>query len=319
VKQTLRNSLVFGTLGLACFAAAQGCSSPDAATPIGFGMGGTGVPATGGASAGSPTTIPVAGMSGSGTVTPIGGTGFGTGGTFVTPTAGMDAGGAAAGSTTGGAGGTGGSGGTGTAGGAGGTGGTAAGGTDTGMDFPTACPMPSATAHSANKLTRTCWKASATACSLGNDAGLVNPPSNVLDADLMTRFATGAKMITSKTFNFDVDMGKAVMINGISTNTLTATDIPPQIEVDVSTDGVAWTPVACGTNSAMADISFTAVSARYVRLVQHGIADAWWSMVDLQVYRSGADDTCGAGATTTACTSTGMAFPDTCCGASNKL
>ena len=126
-------------------------------------------------------------------------------------------------------------------------------------------------------------------------------------------------MVTSKQFTFDIDMGKAVMINGVSTATVTATDIPPQIEVDVSTDGTAWTPVACGTNSPNADISFAAVSARYVRLIGHGTADAWWSMVDVNVYRSGADDTCGAGATTTACTSIGTAFPDTCCGASHKL
>jgi hypothetical protein len=149
--------------------------------------------------------------------------------------------------------------------------------------------------------------------------GLINPPKNVLDADQLTRFATGLKMTASKLFTFDVDMGKAVMINGVSTATVTATDIPPQVEVDVSTDGTAWTPVACGTNSPTADISFAPVSARYVRLVQHGIADAWWSMVDLNVYRSGADDTCGAGATTTTCTSTGSAIPDTCCGVSHKL
>jgi hypothetical protein len=68
-----------------------------------------------------------------------------------------------------------------------------------------------------------------------------------------------------------------------------------------------------------ADISFTAVSARYVRLISHGIQDSWWSLMDINVYRSGADDTCGAGATTTACTSTGSAIPDSCCGVSHKL
>jgi len=233
---------------------------------------------------------------------------FATSGAFSmagTDTAGTAAGGTAAGS-----------GGAGTAGTA--TAGTGTGGTAPVVDFPANCPAPTGT-HAADKLTRTCWKASASACSLGNDVGLINPPSNVLDADLLTRFATGDKMVTSKQFMFDVDMGKAVMINGISTSTVTATDIPPQIEVAVSTDGTAWTSVACGTNSPNADISFAAVSARYVRLVQHGTADAWWSMVDLNVYRSGADDTCGNGATTTACTSIGAAFPDTCCGASHKL
>jgi hypothetical protein len=148
---------------------------------------------------------------------------------------------------------------------------------------------------------------------------LVNPPSNAVDADVASRFSTGVNMTASKLFTFDIDMGKAVMINGVSTATKDATDAPPQIEVDISTDGTAWTAVACGTNSAAADISFTAVSARYVRLIQHGTATGWWSLVDINVYRSTATDTCDVGNTTTACTSIGTAFPDTCCGESHKL
>ena len=42
-------------------------------------------------------------------------------------------------------------------------------------------------------------------------------------------------------------------------------------------------------------------------------------MTDVNVFRSGADDTCGAGAVTTACTTTGAADMATCCGKSNKL
>jgi hypothetical protein len=312
VKHNLRNSFIFATFALTCLQAGVGCSANDTGTPLGS-SGGTFPAAAGtGTTAGTSSfTSPMGGSDAGGTPASSFGGAFATGGTFgsagdTTGTAGT------AGSGTGG---TAGSGGAATAGSdAGGTGGTAA-----TVDFPAGCPMPSATAHAADKLTKTCWKASASACSLGNDSGLVNPPSNVLDADLMTRFATGDKMVASKMFLFDVDMGKAVMINGVSTATITATDIPPQIEVDVSTDGTTWTPVACGTNSPNADISFAPVSARYVRLVQHGTADAWWSMVDFNVYRSGADDTCGAGDTATACTSTGMAFPDTCCGASHKL
>ncbi len=305
MKQTLRNYFILGTFALTSLQVGAGCSAEDTGPGIGsgstFSMAGKGGSTSAASGSGSFTTL-TSGSSSGGSAS-FGGA-FDTSGAFGT------AGSATAGSTSGGA----------TGGGGAGTAGTDSGGTGAGViEFPANCPMPSATAHSADKLTRTCWKASASACSLGNNVGLINPPNNALDADLMSRFATGDKMVASRMFLFDVDMGKAVMINGVSTTTLTATDIPPQIEVDVSTDGTTWTPVACGTNSSNADISFTAVSARYVRLVGHGTADAWWSMVDFNVYRAGADDTCGAGATTTACTATGAAFPDSCCGASHKL
>jgi hypothetical protein len=312
VKQNLRNSLILGSFALTCLQAGVGCSAEDAGPGIGSSAGTFSNTAGTTTSAAGTTAFPTAGTSstsgsGSGGTSSFGGA-FATSGAF--STAGTDTAGTAAGGTAAG------SGGAGTAGTA--TAGTGTGGTAPTVDFPANCPAPTGT-HSADKLTRTCWKASASSCSLGNAAGLVNPPSNALDADLTTRFSTGDKMVTSKQFTFDIDMGKAVMINGVSTATVTATDIPPQVQVAVSTDGTTWTPVACGTNSPNADISFAAVSARYVRLIGHGTADAWWSMVDVNVYRSGADDTCGAGATTTACTSIGTAFPDTCCGADKRL
>lgn len=340
MKQTLRNLFVFSSFCLTCLSASGGCSS-DPSQPIGIGSGataaggsaagtfGTSGTATGGSgTAGTATAGTAAGgtfgsagtatggtFSSAGTATggTFGSSGTAAGGTFSSSgTGGSTAGGAGAGGGgTGGAAG-GGAGGTSSA-GTGGSGGAAA------DDFPANCPMPSATAHAADKLTKTCWKASASSCSLGNAAPLVNPPSNTVDADVATRFSTGVNMTASMLFKFDVDMGKAVMINGVSTTTTDATDAPPQIEVDVSTDGTAWTPVACGANSVAADISFAPVSARYVRLVQHGINTGWWSLTDLEVYRSGADDTCGAGNTTTACTTIGAAFPDTCCGESHKL
>jgi hypothetical protein len=209
----------------------------------------------------------------------------------------------------------------GTTAGTGGAGGTPAGGTPAAggggaaSDFPANCAM-STGQHSANALTKTCWKASATDCSdSGSIASLKNPPAQAVDADQATRFSTGAHVTTSQIFKLDIDMGKAVMINGVAI-TADMSDYPPQVEVDVSTDGTAFTPVACVSSSTVTDVSFTATNARYVRLISHGIADqVWWSIKDIAVYRSGDADTCGAGDTTTACTSIGMGA--TCCGATH--
>jgi hypothetical protein len=276
-----------------------------------------GTPGTAGTS-----VFPQAGMTSSTAGTPgTAGTGFGTAGTFGSAgtfsSAGTDTGGA----TTGGTGGTGGAPATG---GGGSDAGGASGGTP-GGDFPANCPAPTGT-HGATPLTKTCWKGSATDCSnSANNAGLQNPPAKALDADLLTRFSTGAKITSDTMYKFDIDMGKAVMINGVSSNTPAPAaagginDIPPMIEIDVSTDGTTWKPVACGTNALMADISFAPVSARYVRFAAHGSADAWWSIVDVNVYAAGADTTCGADAGTPGCTSIGAANAATCCGTVHTL
>lgn len=321
MKQNLRNISVFGVVGLAAIALVSGCSD-DAEKPLGGGFSGSTSTAGTFTSGGTGTSGSGTGGTGtSGSATGGGGSSstagtFSSGGTF--SSAGTDAGG------TGGSGGTaaGGGGAGGTAAGGGGTGGTAAGGGGTGGgtngDFPANCPAPTGT-HSANAVTRTCWKASATDCSAGNADGLKNPPSNVFDADNATRFSTGAGIATSQGFKFDVDMGKAIMINGVNVASTNATDFPPQIQVAVSTDGTTWTPVACGDFSQNADISFAAVSARYVRLINHGTnAESWWSIGNLQVYRASDADTC-TGGETAACTSIGQTNMTTCCGADHKI
>lgn len=290
MKQTLRNYLVFGAFGLASLVAVGGCVTKAEDEPSGFGNTGNtpgGSFGSGGSSAGSFGTT--AGTSGSATVVPVGGT-FGSpvgGGTFGGGTGGADAGG------TGGAAGTA-AGGTGTA----GTGGTGV----VGSDFPAGCPMPAAT-HSAMAATRTCWTATASECAMiaGNEA-LMNPATNAIDATGdTTRFSTGAKMIASKAFTFDVDMGSATMIDGIAILSAT-TDYAPQLQVLVSTDNVTFTPVACGTGNITTDFGFPAVNARYVRFIQHSTADSWWSIHDLNIYRAGGDTCAGGGTQTSVCT-----------------
>lgn len=181
-------------------------------------------------------------------------------------------------------------------------------------DLPPSCPAP-IQAHSTSALTRTCWKASATDCGDSlNVPNLKNPPEYAIDLDTETRFSTGAHMVSSKLFKFDVDMGSTATIDGVSF-TWADSDYPPEIEVAVSPDAATWTPVACGALSSAsqrADIAFAPVSARYVRMVQHGVVQHWWSIYDFKVYGPGAD-TCQA-ATTTACTPIGAANPASCCG-----
>jgi hypothetical protein len=186
--------------------------------------------------------------------------------------------------------------------------GGAAAGTDAGGmagaaagDFPANCPAPTGT-HGATALTRTCWGAKANECAMTTDN--MNPPVQAIDAaGATTRFSTGAKMLTSKAFTFDLDLGSAVMVNGVAVASKDGTlDYAPQLEVDLSTDGTTFTPVACGTGGVLTDFSFAATNARYVRLIQHGVADGWWSIHDLNVYASTGDTCAGGGTQMNTCT-----------------
>ena len=290
MKPTLRNSFIVGTFALTCLQVGAGCSSDEGGTPIG--SAGTftntaGTPASTAGTAGTGSfTMPMAGTSAGGTpVTGFGGTFGNAAGTFGSAGTPASTAGTASGGTA--------TGGTGTAGTA--TGGTATGGTGAGADdFPAGCPAPSATAHGATPLTRTCWGAKASDCAQTNDNK--NPPTQAIDAaGITTRFATGVKMTASKLFTFDLDLGSPLMVNGVSVvSEAGKLDFAPQLEVSTSTDGTTFTPVACGTGAVTTDFSFTAVNARYVRFVQHGIADSWWSVWDLNVF-SAAGDTCAGG------------------------
>jgi hypothetical protein len=196
--------------------------------------------------------------------------------------------------------GTAGTGGTGTAGT--GTAGTGTAGTAAASDFPAGCPAPSGTAHGPTALTNTCFGAKASDCAMTADN--MNPPTQAIDAaGIATRFATGVKMTASKLFTFDVDLGTAVMVNGVQVASEAGKmDYAPQLEVAVSLDGITFTPVACGPGAATTDFSFTATNGRYVRLVQHGIADAWWSIWDLKVFAATGTTCVGGGTQMNTCT-----------------
>jgi hypothetical protein len=298
VNKSFRNTFSFSVLALNLVSIGA-CSGEPAAE------GGTaGTFSTGGSTAGTFGQMPTSGSGGM-TTTPLptGGT-FGMAGTFGT-----------SGTATGGTGGTGGADGAGGVAGtvAGGTGGTAAGGAPA-SDFPANCPAPTAN-HSANAATRTCWAVTASECiHVENNEGLHNRAGNAVDAaGETTRFATGAKMLATG-FTLTVDMGSATMIDGVKVVSVPAgaaagfMDYAPGLQVAVSTDGATFTPVACGAGMGTTDFGFTPVNARYVKLTQHGVADAWWAVFDLNIYRSGDDVCAGGGTVTTMCTVEHMAI-----------
>lgn len=168
---------------------------------------------------------------------------------------------------------------------------------------PAGCGAPTGT-HTTFALDRSCWVATASDCS--TSTANPNAPNNALDGSATTRFSTGLKMSAqTKPFTYQVDMSAPAMISGIKVESSVATDAAPQLEVEISTNGTTWTPVACGDGAITTEFSFAPVSARYVRLTQFGTSNTgWWSIHEFNVYSTAANATCatmGAGATATAC------------------
>jgi fibronectin type 3 domain-containing protein len=130
-------------------------------------------------------------------------------------------------------------------------------------------------------LGRTGWVASASA----SDAN--SQPSNAIDGDIGTRWATGAPQTPGQWFQ--VDMGitnlcnTVVMDCGASTN-----DYPRGYLAYVSLDGTNWgSAVAAGTGTVVTRVTFAPQPARFIRVTQTGSSGSyWWSIAEFNAYGS---------------------------------
>ncbi|HVU52159.1 MAG TPA: discoidin domain-containing protein, partial [Polyangia bacterium] len=166
-------------------------------------------------------------------------------------------------------------------GGAGGAGGdaTGTGGGGAGGSVAMVCnnsAVVTAGGSEANCGAKTNWKATAMPTP---PKGLDGIPDNALlpqyaiDGMPSTRYSSGMTMADG--FYFQVDLGAAKMVSGITVDTsegMDTTDVADGYEVGLSTDGTNFTTVAsCMYNAApMEVINFTATMARYVRYTNKG-------------------------------------------------
>ncbi|HVZ75056.1 MAG TPA: discoidin domain-containing protein [Polyangia bacterium] len=227
-----------------------GSTGTGGSTATGGATGNGGSTGTGGSTANGGTT-------GSGGSTANGGT-TGSGGTT------------AAGGTTGSGGG-----------GAGGT--TASGGTTgsggTGGSASMVCMnsvVVSAGGSEANCPAKTTWKATANPTPASNFDGINNmylQPQYAIDGMAATRYSSGATLAAN--FYFQVDLGVAKTVSGITVDTNVGTDtmdVANGYDVSVSTDGTNFTVVkSCAYNAAPTEvINFASTTARYIRYINKG-------------------------------------------------
>jgi hypothetical protein len=140
---------------------------------------------------------------------------------------------------------------------------------------------------------KTTWTATTMPTPVSGLDGISNTllqPPYAIDGNATTRYSSGKTMAPG--FYFQVDLGVAKMVSGITVDTsegVDGTDVAQAYEVDLSTDGTTFTKVAsCMYPAAPTEvINFTATTARYVRYINEAApptgVTSWMSIHELDI------------------------------------
>ncbi|HEX7056475.1 MAG TPA: discoidin domain-containing protein [Bacilli bacterium] len=110
------------------------------------------------------------------------------------------------------------------------------------------------------------------------------PPANLLDGSMSTRWSTGTAMSPGQYIIVDMKNTKT-FDQIVMDSTGSDNDYARGYEVYVSDDGTNWgSAVASGSGSGpVVTVTFPAQSARYIKVVQTGSASYWWSIREFYV------------------------------------
>ncbi|MFC5401450.1 discoidin domain-containing protein [Cohnella soli] len=108
--------------------------------------------------------------------------------------------------------------------------------------------------------------------------------AGAIDGNPATRWSTGLPQANGQ--YLQIDMGQNQTFDRVLIDAgASAGDYPRGYQVQVSTNGTAWTTVASGAGSSAAIIAeFAPQTARYLKIVQTGTSGSWWSVAELAVY-----------------------------------
>ena len=112
------------------------------------------------------------------------------------------------------------------------------------------------------------------------------PPSNMSDGDIGTRWSSGTGMVPG--MSVTVDLTEAQTFSQIAMDSgASSGDYARGWEISVSDDGVAWSaPIASGTGSGrVVTASFPPQTARFFRIVETVDGGGfWWSIAELYAF-----------------------------------
>ena len=127
-------------------------------------------------------------------------------------------------------------------------------------------------------LSKTGWVASASSSSSAD------VPANAVDGNINTRWSSGAAEKNGQWII--VNMGAMQTVNGISLDSGSSTgDYPRSYTVYVSQNGNSWTSVASGyALGSPVIVNFPTQSAQYIKVMQTGSSNHWWSIAEFNAY-----------------------------------
>lgn len=139
------------------------------------------------------------------------------------------------------------------------------------------------------------WTASASTTESGGSA------ANALDWNTSTRWSSGAAQAAGQWFQVDLGAMRGFDEVSFETTSSSTWDYPRGYEIQVSADASTWTTVKTGNGFGWKQvITFDAVFARYVRIVQTGTGPDWWSIAEFHVFNEQTLSTTGWTATASA-------------------
>nr|AYM53437.1 coagulation factor 5/8 type domain protein [Melittangium lichenicola] len=136
----------------------------------------------------------------------------------------------------------------------------------------------SASSSTGTALSRSGWTATSSPTS-------GEPASALLDGNMSTRWTTGAPMVNGQSLTIDMKANKT-FTKIVMDSTGSDLDYARGYQVFVSTDGTNFgSAIASGTGSSAAiTVTFSARTARYIKVVQTASNSSWWSMREFNVY-----------------------------------
>ena len=147
---------------------------------------------------------------------------------------------------------------------------------------PTITPTPSPTVFPCALLNRGNWIASSNALTTPASA-----PTNALDGSLATQFQTTLNGTTG--FYLQIDLGSTQIFSRLVLNS-SASGYPRNFLVyaagDPNFSGATLAYVGTGTGGVI-DVSFLAVSGRYVRIILNESFNARWDIAEINLYSQG--------------------------------
>jgi endoglucanase Acf2 len=126
-----------------------------------------------------------------------------------------------------------------------------------------------------SEIARDGWSASASSSG--------EPAARAIDGQAATRWTSGLTQQPGQWFQVDLGASRTVKQIDLDAN---SGDWPRAWEVRLSDDGATWSePVASGTGKdAYLSIPLGKRTARFIRVLQTGSGDAWWSVAEAKVF-----------------------------------